>query len=352
LYHTIRRNATFVPYLAFLQRSFHNGPLITGRISVQDIDNGNHFCYTGAVSTIVDKADKRRPGRILLRLKRMLPQLPEQERKVGDYVLTHPHEVVGLSITRLAEVSGASTTTVSRFCRRLGTGGYRQFRIALAKEWDSPHNLIYVEVQADDTLASVTQKIFAANIQALRDMQGSLNLDDLQRVVDAILRAGRVDIYATGGAGIVARELHFKCMQLGVNANAFLDSQMQVMSAASLTPQDVGIGISHTGLQHHVAEALTLANAAGAKTIALTSYAGTPVAEAAGILLCTTSLAAAIAYDSPTVRTAQLAVVDVIYEAMLLEGRESARENMARVAQAIAGQVRRADHSAGSSPTS
>jgi DNA-binding MurR/RpiR family transcriptional regulator len=288
--------------------------------------------------------------RILLQLKQMLPRLPEQERKVGDYVLTHPHEVVGLSITRLAEVSGASTTTVSRFCRRMGTGGYRHLRIALAKEWDSPDSLIYVEVQPGEPLANVTQKIFAANIQALRDTQGTLNLDVLQRVVDAILRAGRVDIYAAGGAGIAARELHFKCMQLGINANAFLDSQMQVMSAAALTPQDVGIGISHTGLQRHVAEALTLANAGGAKTIALTSYAGTPVADAADIVLFTTSLAAAISYDSPTVRTAQLAVVDVIYEGMLLKGRDTAQENMARVAKAIAGQVRRADPAAGSSP--
>jgi DNA-binding MurR/RpiR family transcriptional regulator len=126
---------------------------------------------------------------------------------------------------------------------------------------------------------------------------------------------------------------------------------MQVMSAAALTPQDIGIGISHTGLQRQVAEALTLANAGGAKTIALTSYAGTPVAEAAEIVLCTTALAAAITYDSPTVRTAQLAVVDVIYEAMLLKGRESVEENMARVAKAIAGQVRRSDQATGSSPT-
>jgi DNA-binding MurR/RpiR family transcriptional regulator len=100
-----------------------------------------------------------------------------------------------------------------------------------------------------------------------------------------------------------------------------------------------------------VAEALTLANAGGAKTIALTSYAGTPVAEAADIVLCTTSLAAATAYDSPTVRTAQLAVVDVIYEAMLLKGQESAQENMARVAKAIADQVRSVDPKIGSNPT-
>ena len=292
----------------------------------------------------MEKADKGRPGGILLEIKQVLPSLPDQERKVADYVLRHPHEVVGLSITKLAKVSTVSTTTVSRFSRRIGTKGYRQFKIALAKEWSSPQSLMYVEVQPDDTLVSVTQAIFAANIQALRDTERTLDLDVLQQVVDTILRAGRVEIYATGGAGIVARELHFKCMQLGINTNAFLDSQMQVMSAAAVTPQDVGIGISHTGVQRQVAEALTLANTGGAATIALTSYPGTPVAEAADIVLLTTTLAAAITHDSPTVRTAQLALVDVIYGAMLLTRRDTAQEKMARVANAIADQVRRSDH--------
>jgi DNA-binding MurR/RpiR family transcriptional regulator len=69
--------------------------------------------------------------------------------------------------------------------------------------------------------------------------------------------------------------------------------------------------------------------------VALTSYPGTPVANAADMVLYTASLAAAITYDSPTVRNAQLAIVDVIYEVMLLKGAELAREKMARVAQAI-----------------
>jgi DNA-binding MurR/RpiR family transcriptional regulator len=272
---------------------------------------------------------------LLLQIKQMLPSLPAQERKVGDYVLGHREEAVGCSISALADASGVSNTTVSRFCRRIGLGGYRQFKIALAKEWGTPENLMYVEVQPGDTLASVAQKIFAANIQALYDTHRVLDLEVLDQVVEAILRARRVDIYAMGGASIAARELHFKCMQLGINANAFLDSQMQIMSAASLTSEDVGFAISHTGMQHHVAEALTLAQAGGATTIALTSYLGTPVAIAAGIVLYTASLAAAVAYDSPSVRNAQLSVVDLIYEAMLMKGEGLARGNMARVAKAI-----------------
>jgi DNA-binding MurR/RpiR family transcriptional regulator len=278
---------------------------------------------------------------ILLRIKQMLPTLPRQERKVGDYILSHPHEAVGRSITGLARASAVSNTTVSRFCRRLGLKGYRSFKIELAREAGAPENLMYVEIAPDDTLASVAHKTFVTNIQALRDTQRVLDLAVLKEVVDAILRARRVDLYATGGAGVVARELHFKCMQLGINVNAFLDSQMQVMSAASLSEDDMGLGISHSGEQRHVAEALRVAGAGGATTVALTSFPGSPVAKAAEIVLCTASLGAEIAYDSPSVRSAQLAVVDVIYEAMLLAGPDSAQEKMARIAKAIS------DHTVG-----
>jgi DNA-binding MurR/RpiR family transcriptional regulator len=274
-------------------------------------------------------------GGLLLQIKKMLPSLPDQEGKVGEYLLQHPHDAADQTITRLAKLSGVSNTTVSRFSRRMGFDGFRQLKIALARDWGTPSTLVYIESQPGDTLASVAQKILSASVQALHDVQRSLDLDLLEGVVDAILGAGRVDIYAAGGAGIAARELHFKCLHLGINANAFLDSQMQVMSAASLTPQDVGIGISHTGMQSQVAEALRVAREGGATTVALTSYARTPVAEAADVVLYTASLAAASTYVSPTVRSAQLAIVDVIYEAMLLKGAERAREKMARVAKAI-----------------
>jgi DNA-binding MurR/RpiR family transcriptional regulator len=278
---------------------------------------------------------------LLLQIKKMLPSLPKQERKVADYLLAHPHDAVDLTIASLAKFSGVSITTVSRFCQRMGFDGCRQMKIALAREWGTPSTLIYTEAQPDDTLVSVAQRIFEASIQALRDIQHSLDLNVLDHVAESITRARRVDLYSAGGAGIAARELQVKCLHLGINANAFLDSQMQVMSAASLTSQDVGIGISHTGRQSQVAEALSLARVGGAMTVALTSYPSTPVAKAADVVLSTATLAAAIAYDSPTVRNAQLAIVDVIYEAMLLKGAGMAREKMARVAKAIS------DHTTG-----
>jgi RpiR family carbohydrate utilization transcriptional regulator len=271
---------------------------------------------------------------ILLKLKRLLPSLAQQERKAAEYILRYPYDVIGWPITEFSRTCGVSNTTIIRLCRRLNGDGYRRFKIELAKEIGSPDSLVYPEIWPEDPLSAIAEKIFTANIQALRDTLKVLDLEALNRAVEAILAAQRVEIYAIGGAGIAARELHFKCMQLGITVNAYLDSQMQMMSASVLTPHDVGIGISHSGLHRHTAEALHLARASGATTISLTSYPNSPVAKEAAIALYTSAWGSP-AQDSPSVRNAQLAVVDVIYEAMLLKGREQTQEKLSRVARAI-----------------
>jgi DNA-binding MurR/RpiR family transcriptional regulator len=271
---------------------------------------------------------------ILLKLKRWLPSLPQQESKAAEYILQYPYDVIGWPITEFSKACGASNTTIIRLCRRLSGNGYRRFKIELAREIGSPDSLVYPEVQPEDPIAAIADKIFTANIRALRDTLKGLDLEALDRAVGAILAARQVDIYAIGGAGIAARELHFKCMQLGIMANAYLDSQMQIMSASVLTPHDVGIGISHSGLHQHTAEALRLARASGATTISLTSYPNSPVAAEADIVLYTSTWGSS-SQDSPSVRTTQLTVVDVIYEAMLMKGRDQTQEKLGRVARAI-----------------
>jgi DNA-binding MurR/RpiR family transcriptional regulator len=274
------------------------------------------------------------PESILLKLKRLLPSLAQQERKAAEYILRYPYDVIGWPITEFSRTCGVSNTTIIRLCRRLNGEGYQRFKIELAKEIGSPDTLVYPEIWPEDPLSAIAEKIFTANIQALRDTLKVLDLEALNQAVEAICAARQVDVYAVGGSGIAARELHFKCMQLGITANAYLDAQMQIMSASVLTPQDVGIGISHSGLHRHTAEALRLARASGATTIGLTSYPNSPVAAEADIVLYTSTWGSP-SQDSPSVRNAQLAVVDVIYEAMLLEGREQTQEKLGRVARAI-----------------
>jgi RpiR family carbohydrate utilization transcriptional regulator len=272
---------------------------------------------------------------ILLTIRGLLPSLTAGEKKIGDYVLRYPEEVVKLSITELAEACGVSDATIFRFCRKVGTEGYQDFKIALAKGSVSPDSLVYADVIPEDSLLTMAEKIVEANVKALRDTLKVMDVEALERALNAILAANRVQIYAIGGSGVAARELQFKLMQLGINANAFIDSQMQFISASLLTDRDVGIAISHSGAKRHTVEALKLAQASGATTICITSHMASPVAEVADIKLYTSAWESLVHDDSPSVRNAQLALIDVIYEGIKIRAPQRARVSLSKANEAI-----------------
>jgi RpiR family carbohydrate utilization transcriptional regulator len=272
---------------------------------------------------------------ILLTIRGLLPSLTAGEKKIGDYVLRHPDEVVKLSITELAEACDVSDATIFRFCRKVGTEGYQDFKIALAKDSVSPESLVYADVIPEDSLLIMAEKIVEANVKALRDTLKVLEVEALDRALNAILAANRVEIYAVGGSGVAARELQFKLMQLGINANAFIDSQMQFISASLLTDGDVGIAVSHSGSKRHTVEALKLARASGATTICITSHPASPVAEVADIKLYTSAWESLVHDDSPSVRNAQLALIDVIYEGIVMRAPQRARASLSKANEAI-----------------
>jgi DNA-binding MurR/RpiR family transcriptional regulator len=272
---------------------------------------------------------------ILLTIRGFLPSLTAGEKKIGNYVLRHPDEVIKLSITELAEACDVSDATIFRFCRKVGTEGYQDFKIALAKDSVSPESLVYADVKPGDSLLIMAEKIVDANVKALRDTLKVLEVKALERALNALLAANRVEIYAVGGSGVTARELQFKLMQLGINANAFIDSQMQFISASLLSGRDVGIAISHSGIKRHTVEALKLAKASGATTICITSHPASPVAEVADIKLYTSAWENLVHDDSPSVRNAQLALIDVIYEGLVMRAPQRTRTSLSKANKAI-----------------
>ena len=65
------------------------------------------------------------------RIALIYPSLSDGHRRAADFVLRHPLDVATMTIEGLAEGSGTSNATVTRFVRALGYGGYGEFRAAL-----------------------------------------------------------------------------------------------------------------------------------------------------------------------------------------------------------------------------
>lgn len=285
--------------------------------------------------------DTDRPGDVLVRLRASLPHLQPAEQRVAHVVIGDPAASAHLSITGLAERASTSVATVARFSRKVGFKGYPELRIALAGA-AAREDVLGVsgrqppaELDESASLADVVSSIIHHETRALQETADHLDLDALQAAVDAVAKAKRVDIFGVGASGAVAADLQFKLHRIGRIAFSWHDIHSAATAASLLGPDDVAIGISHTGSTVDTVEPLGLAAASGATAIAITNFASSPLTEAADIVLTTAARETTFRSGATASRTAQLAVVDVLFVAVARSSLSRSTDALAKTLDAI-----------------
>ncbi|MCL2781152.1 MAG: MurR/RpiR family transcriptional regulator [Actinomycetia bacterium] len=238
-------------------------------------------------------------------------------RRVGEYIVAHPADIAGMTISDLAGACHTSETTIVRFCREIGLRGYSQFRLALASEMGGRSRDQLCEPDSDivegDTLETVVRKIVAVDRQAVVQTGETLSVAELQAVVDAVAAARRIEIYGVGASYFVAADLAIKLHRIGMVSYSSPDPHASLASAALMTGDDVAIAISHSGLTIDTYDALSIARANGAATVAITNAPGSPIALAADHVLTTAARETAFRSGANASRLAQLTVVDCLF---------------------------------------
>ena len=59
--------------------------------------------------------------------------LTKNEKLAVDYIITHFHQAIRMSVYELAQISGVSTATLVRLSQHMGFAGYKEFRLFLAQ---------------------------------------------------------------------------------------------------------------------------------------------------------------------------------------------------------------------------
>ena len=246
-----------------------------------------------------------------------LDTLQPAMRRVGQYVLDHADDVASMTISDLAQACTTSETTIVRFCREIGVRGYPQLRLGLAAERGQREGSEQTAPEGDiaegDTLETVVRKVVSGDVEAVRETGAALSIAALEAVVDAIVTGRRVEIYGVGASNFVAADLAFKLHRIGLASYSSPDPHACISSAALLGPEDVAIAVSHSGLTLDTFEALEIAAAQGATTVALTNAPASPIAQIADHVLTTAARETAFRSGANASRLAQLVVVDCVF---------------------------------------
>jgi glucokinase len=248
---------------------------------------------------------------ILEQIRRGLDGLSPAERRVAEHVLAHPRAVLNDPIADIAKAANVSQPTVIRFSRSLGCEGLSDFKLRLASGLTGTVPVTHAQVTTDDSMSELGAKVLGNTALAILQVRDHLNREQIDRAIDLINGADRVEFHAVGHYGGVAQDAQFKFLRFGISCMAYIDPRLQVLAASVLKARDVVVIISSTGRVAELLEVADKARERGAAVIAITA-SQSPLARKADATLIVDHVED-VATQLPMVsRILHLLVIDIL----------------------------------------
>ena len=223
------------------------------------------------------------------KIESVFEDLSKGQKKIALAILNEYDKAAYLTASKLGEMVGVSESTVVRFADELGFKGYSEFQRAiqeLVRIRLTPNQRIKVtkkRIGRDDVLESVME----SDIGKIRYTLESMDREVFYKSVDAILEAKTV--YVLG-----ARSTEFLAKLLSYNLSLIFDNVKFVNPTSSaevfeqmfsVGERDTVIAFSFPRYSSKIVNAVKFAKNSGARVVAFTDSAISPLAEHADYLI-------------------------------------------------------------------
>ncbi|MFT7724033.1 MAG: glucokinase [Roseateles sp.] len=273
-----------------------------------------HATFKGASAILENQLRtlQASPGSAILgQIRRARSELSPAELRVADLVLAQPRSVLNDPIAEIARAAGVSQPTVIRFCRSLGCEGLSDFKLRLASGLTGTVPVTHTQVNINDSMLELGAKVLGNTASAILQVRSHLNRDTIDRAIDLLLAAGRIEFFALGHYGVVAQDAQFKFLRFGMPCGAYTDPRLQLLAADVLREGDVAVVISSGGRLPELLQVMEKAQERGARVVAITA-SQSPLARKADVALIVDHVED-IATQLPMVsRILHLLVIDIL----------------------------------------
>ena len=105
---------------------------------------------------------------ILEKINLQITTFSKSERKVAEVIIDNPEQAIHSSIATLAKIADVSEPTVNRFCRRLDTKGFPDFKLHLAQGLANGTPYVNRHVDESDGLVGVDNVVTRVRVEKFR----------------------------------------------------------------------------------------------------------------------------------------------------------------------------------------
>lgn len=259
-------------------------------------------------------------------IKQQYSAFHSSEKKIADFILQHPEEIVDMTVAQLASKIGTAESSIVRFCQILGLKGFIQLKINMARNMVPDARQVYGNISQTDSCGSVVQKIFASSVKVLEDTGRFLSMEHFREAIELLSRARRIEVYGVYTSAMIAQDAGNRLRRIGYPVYAYTDPYEAKISAGMLGPGDTVLGISHTGRTKDTVDTLQIAGRAGASVISVTSTPNSSIVKVSDIPLVICSDEQQIFRECITSRLAHIVLLDAVCVCLgLMHYEETAR---------------------------
>ena len=287
------------------------------------------------VATILSEHLRGRSGAntLMERIGHLQHELTPAEQRVATLVLEHPRLVLNEPIADIARMAEVSQPTVIRFCRSLGFLGLADFKLKFASSLTGAIPVRHSQVRTGDSTHDVSAKVIDNTVSAILKFRDQLDVRSIDRAIELLTRANRVEFYAMGNSRVVALDGQHKFFRFRIPTASYGDSHLFTLAAELLKPGDVVVAISNSGRLPELLTAVEAARAAGADVIAITT-SGSPLAKKASVCLAVDHAEDSTTFLSMISRILQLLLIDILSVGISLDAQSVRKAGAGVVADA------------------
>ncbi|MDM5201093.1 MurR/RpiR family transcriptional regulator [Fictibacillus enclensis] len=206
---------------------------------------------------------------LLKEIQSIYSSLSQKEKNIADYILSDPDGASHSSIQEMAEKTGVSVSTITRFAKKASCTSFVEMKVKLASGSEKTG-----EEGIEHTLSSSYREMLSDN-QAF------------DQVMTLLREAKRLFIYGLGSSGLAAQELNYRLSRMGFVSEAVTDPHLMVIKSTLQQPGDVIIAFSRSGQTVDLLQSVSKGKEKGAKLIALTAFGNTPLTKLSDAILWT-----------------------------------------------------------------
>ncbi|NGO13154.1 MurR/RpiR family transcriptional regulator [Streptomyces sp. HC44] len=249
------------------------------------------------------------------RVSARLDDLKPAERRVAEFVLKRPREVLFATATDLGAATGTSDATVIRTARSLGYSGLPELKRHLARDLTDrtpPSARMAERIERTGTAdGSLAHKVLGDGAEVLRETAALLDPDELDTAATAVAGARSVLSWGLGVSALAAEYAAVRLGRLGIVTRGARATGFQLADQLlPLTAEDTVLLYSPGRLSRDLEVVLDHAARTGADAVLVTSTLGPELRDRVRAVLQ--------APNSPTRLTGEILSATAVTDALVL----------------------------------